>query len=45
MPLIPGKKGKQISEFKARLLESKFQIEKSLGPGMVDHAFNGAFCK
>jgi hypothetical protein len=40
MPLIPGERCKQISEFKASLVQSKLQIQKSLGPGMVAHAFN-----
>jgi hypothetical protein len=39
-PLIPGDRGKQISEFKASLVQSKFQAQKRLGPGMVAHAFN-----
>jgi hypothetical protein len=39
-PLIPGGRGKQISEFKASLIQSKFQVEKSLGPSMVAHTFN-----
>ena len=32
--------GKQISEFKVSLVQSKFQVKKSLGPGMVVHIFN-----
>jgi hypothetical protein len=39
MPLIPGDSGKQISEFKAILVQSKFQVKKSLGLGVV-HTFN-----
>ena len=39
MPLIPGDPGKQISEFKASLGQSKFQIKNSLGPGVVAHTF------
>jgi hypothetical protein len=38
-PLIPGDKGKQISEFKASLEWSKFQVEKRLSLGMMAHAF------
>jgi hypothetical protein len=33
-------RSKQISEFKASLGQSKFQIEKSLSTGMVVHTFN-----
>jgi hypothetical protein len=40
IPLIPGDKGKQISEFKASLGQSKFWVKKSLSPGMVIHAFD-----
>jgi hypothetical protein len=32
--------GKQISEFKASMAQSKFQVKKGLGPGMVAHTFN-----
>ena len=39
MPLIPGDRDKQISEFKAILGQSKFKVE-SLGPGVVVHTFN-----
>ena len=42
MPLFPGDMGKQ---FKARLILSKFQVKKSLGPGMVVHAFNPSIQK
>jgi hypothetical protein len=35
MALIPGDRGNQISEFKANLGQSKFQVKNSLGPGMV----------
>jgi hypothetical protein len=37
-PLILGDRGKQMSEFKAILLQSKFQ--KSLGLVIVIHIFN-----
>jgi hypothetical protein len=40
MLLIPGDKGKEISEFKASLVESKFQVKKSISPGMVVYTFN-----
>jgi hypothetical protein len=40
MPLIPGDRDKQISEFKASLGETKFQDKKNLGPGMMVHTFN-----
>ena len=33
-------KSKQISEFKASLVQSKFQVERNLGPDVVVHAFN-----
>ena len=36
-PLILGDKGKQISKFKASLGQSKFQVKKSLSPGIVVH--------
>lgn len=36
---MPGNRGKQISEFKASLIQSKFQVQKSLGPVMVVHTF------
>jgi hypothetical protein len=35
MPLTPGDRGKQISEFKAILGQSKFQVNNSLDPGVV----------
>ena len=35
--LIPGDGGKQMSEFKASLVQSKFQVHKSLGPDMGVH--------
>ena len=38
--LIPGDKSKETSEVKASLAESKFLVEKSLGPGTAVHAFN-----
>ena len=38
IPLISG--DKQIFEFKASLGQSKFKIEKGLGPGVVVHTFN-----
>jgi hypothetical protein len=38
---IPKGKGKQISEFKASLGQSKLQVKNSLGSGvMVAHTFN-----
>jgi hypothetical protein len=40
MSLIPGDRGKQILEFRASLVQRKFQVEKSLGPGVVIPAFN-----
>jgi hypothetical protein len=40
MPLIPGDRGKQISEFKDSLGQRKFQVEKILGAGMVVDTFN-----
>jgi hypothetical protein len=40
MPLIPGYRSKQISEFKASLRQSKFQAEKSLDLDMVVLDFN-----
>jgi hypothetical protein len=40
MSLIPGDKSKQISELKANLGQKKFQVEKTLVPGMMVHAFN-----
>ena len=40
MPLIPGDKGNQISEFKASMVKRKFQVKKCLGPGMEVHTFN-----
>lgn len=40
MALIPVIRGKQISEFKVTLVQSKFQVNKSLGPDIVIHAFN-----
>jgi hypothetical protein len=33
-PLVPGDRGKQISEFKGSLGQSKFQIKNSLSTGM-----------
>jgi hypothetical protein len=47
MALIPGDRDKQISEFKASLGQSKFQLEKSLGPGVVVYTFNlgHTFCR
>jgi hypothetical protein len=39
---MPRDRDKQISEFKASLRQSKFQVEKSLGPGVVDHTFNSS---
>jgi hypothetical protein len=38
--LIPGDGGQHISEFKACLGQNKFQVKKSLGPGMLVHSFN-----
>ena len=40
MPLISGDRDKQISEFKASLVQSKFQVEKSLSSGVVVQAFD-----
>jgi hypothetical protein len=37
--LIPVDRGKQISEFKASLVQSKFQVKKSLGPGIEANTF------
>ena len=36
--LIPGDRGKQISEFKASLEQSKLQVKKCLGSGIVAQA-------
>ena len=33
----PKGKDKQISEFKASLAQSKFQVKKNWNPGLVDH--------
>jgi len=38
--LIPGEGGKQIFEFRTRLVLSKLQVEKSLSPGMVVYTFD-----
>lgn len=38
--LIQGDKSKFISEFFASLVYSMFQVNKSLGPGMVAYNFN-----
>jgi hypothetical protein len=40
MPLLSGDEGKQISEVKTSLMQSKFQVKKSLSTGMVVHTFN-----
>jgi hypothetical protein len=40
MPLISGDRDKQISEFKASLVQSKFQVQKSLSSGVVVQAFD-----
>ena len=40
IPLISGARGKQISKFKASLVQSIFQVKKSLGPGVVGNALN-----
>jgi hypothetical protein len=40
MPLIPGDRGKQISEFKASLGQNKFQVKNSLDSGMAVDIFN-----
>jgi hypothetical protein len=37
--LIPGGKDKQISEFKASLEQIRFQVKKSLNPGMMVHTY------
>ena len=39
-PLIPRGQGKQISEFKASLEQSRFEVKKSLSPGILVLAFN-----
>jgi hypothetical protein len=39
MPLILGDRGKKISEFKMSLVQNQFQVQKSLGPGMVAQTF------
>ena len=40
--LIPGDRGKQVSEFKARSVQNNFQEEKSFVPGMVTHTINSS---
>jgi hypothetical protein len=40
MHLIPGNSGKQISEFKAILIQSRLLVKKSLDSGMAVCAFN-----
>ena len=43
VPLIPGDRGKQISEFKTSLAQSEFQVKNSLGPGVVIYSLIPAF--
>jgi hypothetical protein len=40
MLLIPGDRCKQICEFKISPRQSKFQLKKTLGSGMVVETFN-----
>jgi hypothetical protein len=37
---MPGCKGKQISDFKASLEESRLEVKKSLSAGIMEYAFN-----
>ena len=38
--MIPIEKGKRIFEFKVSLVESKFKVDKSLGPIVMVYSFN-----
>ena len=40
-----NEKLKEISKFKANLEQREFQVEKSLEPGMVDHAIHPSIQK